>query len=45
MSENAVAGLALNGFDDAEEMREWFMDTHGLPTPLQPFVGTRIVWR
>ena len=34
-----------DGFADAEEMREWFMDNHGLPTPTQPFVGTRIVWR
>ena len=34
-----------DGFDDAREMIDWFIDNHGMPTPTQPFVGTRIVWR
>jgi hypothetical protein len=34
-----------DGFADAEEMLDWFLDHHGLPSPTEPFVGDRISWR
>lgn len=33
-----------DGFESAEDMRDWFIDHHALPTPIEPFVGERISW-
>jgi hypothetical protein len=38
------ATARADGFENAEDLLEWMMDTYDLPTPLHPFRGDLIQW-